>query len=87
MTTDGQEPLVTRFLGMSNVLQEEHRPDVQCSSQGALKKDMMPDQSLERAEPTGLLLPATGKNGRFTGACSSHSTINGTTDDTAEYSD
>ncbi|VDM60702.1 unnamed protein product [Angiostrongylus costaricensis] len=29
MTTDGQEPLVIGFLGMSNVLQEDHRPDGQ----------------------------------------------------------
>uniref|UniRef100_A0A0K0CU03 DUF1738 domain-containing protein n=1 Tax=Angiostrongylus cantonensis TaxID=6313 RepID=A0A0K0CU03_ANGCA len=32
---DGQEPLVTGFLGMSNVLQEDHRPDVQSSTRGA----------------------------------------------------
>ena len=42
---------------------------------------MMLDESLKRAEPTGLLLHATGKNGGFTGARSSHSTINGTTGD------
>uniref|UniRef100_A0A0K0DK24 Integrase n=1 Tax=Angiostrongylus cantonensis TaxID=6313 RepID=A0A0K0DK24_ANGCA len=33
---------------------------------------------LEQAEPTGLLLHVIGKSGGFTGACSSHSTINGT---------
>uniref|UniRef100_A0A0K0DKD1 Reverse transcriptase domain-containing protein n=1 Tax=Angiostrongylus cantonensis TaxID=6313 RepID=A0A0K0DKD1_ANGCA len=36
-------------------------------------------RALERAEPTGLLFHATGKNGKFAGACSSHLTINGTT--------
>ncbi|VDM51961.1 unnamed protein product [Angiostrongylus costaricensis] len=69
---------------MSNVLQEDHRPDNQSFSQRALKKDMMLDESLERAEPTGPLLRATGKNGRFTGARLSHSTINGTTGDTGD---
>ena len=45
---------------------------------------MMLDESLKRAEPTGLLLHAIGKNGGFTGARSSHSTINGTTGDTGD---
>ncbi|VDM54499.1 unnamed protein product [Angiostrongylus costaricensis] len=61
MITDGQEPFVTGFLGMSNVLQKDHRPDDQSSSQRALKKDMMLDESLKGAELTGLLLHATGK--------------------------
>ena len=39
---------------------------------------------IPRGEPTGLLLHATGKNGGFTGACSNHSTINGTTGDTGD---
>ncbi|VDM64025.1 unnamed protein product [Angiostrongylus costaricensis] len=82
MTIDGQEPLVTGFLGMSNVLQEDRQPDGQCSSQRALKKDTMLGGSLERAEPTGQLLNATGKSGGLTGARSSHSTISGTTGDT-----
>ena len=84
MITDGQGLLVTGFLGMSNVLQEDHRPDGQSSSRKAWKKDMMLDESLKRAEPTGLLLHAIGKNGGFTGARSSHSTINGTTGDTGD---
>ncbi|VDM57903.1 unnamed protein product [Angiostrongylus costaricensis] len=33
--TDGQEPLVTGFLVMLNVLQEDHRPDGQSSSRKA----------------------------------------------------
>ncbi|VDM52971.1 unnamed protein product [Angiostrongylus costaricensis] len=70
---------------MSNVLQEGHRPDGQSSSQRALKKDMMLDESLERSEPTGLLFYATGKGGRFTGARSSHSTINGSIGDVEFY--
>uniref|UniRef100_A0A0K0DE34 Cysteine protease n=1 Tax=Angiostrongylus cantonensis TaxID=6313 RepID=A0A0K0DE34_ANGCA len=45
---------------------------------------MMLDESLKRGEPIGLLLPAIGKNGGFTGARSSHSTINGTTGDTGD---
>ncbi|VDM56589.1 unnamed protein product [Angiostrongylus costaricensis] len=45
---------------------------------------MMLDESLERAEPTGLLLHVTGKNGRFTGARSSHPTMNGATGDTGD---
>ncbi|VDM60632.1 unnamed protein product [Angiostrongylus costaricensis] len=53
MATDGHEPLVTGLLGMSNVLQEDHRPDGKSSSRRAEKKDMMLDESLERAEPTG----------------------------------
>ncbi|VDM57426.1 unnamed protein product [Angiostrongylus costaricensis] len=56
---------------MSDVLQDDRRPDGQNSSQRALKKDVMLDESLERAEPTGLLMHATGKNGRFTGALDS----------------
>ncbi|VDM54893.1 unnamed protein product [Angiostrongylus costaricensis] len=59
--TDGQEPLVIGFLGMSNVLEKDDRPDGQSSSQRALKKDVMLDEFLERAEPTGLLLHATKK--------------------------
>uniref|UniRef100_A0A0K0D6A0 REJ domain-containing protein n=1 Tax=Angiostrongylus cantonensis TaxID=6313 RepID=A0A0K0D6A0_ANGCA len=43
---------------------------------------MVLDVSLKRAEPTGLLLLATGENRGFTGARSSHWTINGTTGDT-----
>ena len=84
MITDGQGLLVTGSLGMSNVLQEDHRPDGQSSSRKAWKKDMMLDESLKRGEPTGLLLRATGKNGGFTGARSSHSMINGTTSDTGD---
>uniref|UniRef100_A0A0K0DHJ2 SLC13A5 n=1 Tax=Angiostrongylus cantonensis TaxID=6313 RepID=A0A0K0DHJ2_ANGCA len=55
MITEGQGLLVTRFLGMSNVLQEDHRPDGQSSSR----------KSLKGGEPTGLPLHATGKNGGF----------------------
>ncbi|VDM58163.1 unnamed protein product [Angiostrongylus costaricensis] len=58
-----QEPLVTVFLRMLSALQEEHRLDGQRYSRKALKKDMMFDESLERAEPTGLLLHARRKNG------------------------
>uniref|UniRef100_A0A0K0DPL2 ADP-ribosylation factor-like protein 2-binding protein n=1 Tax=Angiostrongylus cantonensis TaxID=6313 RepID=A0A0K0DPL2_ANGCA len=47
----------------------------------------MLDESLKRAEPTGLLLHATGKNGGFTGARSSHSTIIDTTGDTGDTGD
>uniref|UniRef100_A0A158PCQ8 PEROXIDASE_4 domain-containing protein n=1 Tax=Angiostrongylus cantonensis TaxID=6313 RepID=A0A158PCQ8_ANGCA len=67
---------------MSNVLQEDLRPGGQSSSRKAYKKDMMLDEFLERAEPTRLLLHATGKNGGFTGARSIHLTISGTTGDT-----
>ncbi|VDM64579.1 unnamed protein product [Angiostrongylus costaricensis] len=74
---------------MSNVPQEDDRFGGQSSSRRALKKDMMIDESLERAEPTGLLLHAAERDGKFTGARSSHSTINGTTgvtaDDTSEW--
>uniref|UniRef100_A0A0K0DMG6 Reverse transcriptase domain-containing protein n=1 Tax=Angiostrongylus cantonensis TaxID=6313 RepID=A0A0K0DMG6_ANGCA len=38
MITDGQELLVTAFLGMSHVLQEDHRPDGQSSSRKPRKK-------------------------------------------------
>uniref|UniRef100_A0A0K0DB83 Reverse transcriptase domain-containing protein n=1 Tax=Angiostrongylus cantonensis TaxID=6313 RepID=A0A0K0DB83_ANGCA len=54
--TDGREPLVTGFLSISNVLQEDHRLDSQSSSRKAWKKDMMLDESLKRGEPIGLLL-------------------------------
>ncbi|VDM63585.1 unnamed protein product [Angiostrongylus costaricensis] len=54
-------PNISQAERMPNALQEDHRPDGQCSSQRALKKDMMLDESLERAEPTGLLFHAHGK--------------------------
>ncbi|VDM61120.1 unnamed protein product [Angiostrongylus costaricensis] len=59
---------------MSNVLQKDHRPDGQSSSR---KPGVVLNEYLERAEFAGLLL-ATGKNGTFTGAGSSNSTIDGT---------
>uniref|UniRef100_A0A158PAK9 Pollen-specific leucine-rich repeat extensin-like protein 2 n=1 Tax=Angiostrongylus cantonensis TaxID=6313 RepID=A0A158PAK9_ANGCA len=46
----------------------------------------MLDEFLERAEPTRLLLYATRKDGGFTGACSSHPTVNGTAGDTGKMS-
>uniref|UniRef100_A0A0K0D6A3 Integrase n=1 Tax=Angiostrongylus cantonensis TaxID=6313 RepID=A0A0K0D6A3_ANGCA len=42
------------------------------------------NESLEQAQPIGLLLHVTREIGRFTGARSSYSTINGTTVDTVE---
>ena len=42
----------------------------------------MLDESLERAEPIGLLLHAIGTNGGLTGARSIHSMINGSAGDT-----
>ena len=44
----------------------------------------MLDESLERAEPIGLLLHAIGTNGDLTGARSIHSMINGNTGDTGD---
>uniref|UniRef100_A0A0K0D3K7 Reverse transcriptase domain-containing protein n=1 Tax=Angiostrongylus cantonensis TaxID=6313 RepID=A0A0K0D3K7_ANGCA len=80
----GQVMRMTGSLGRLNVLQEIHRPDRHSSSRRAKKKDMMLDEFLERAGLIGLLLDATRKNGRFTGASSIHWTINGTTDDTGD---
>lgn len=44
----------------------------------------MLNESLERAEPTVLFLHATGRNGRFTGVLSCHSTINEAAGDKGE---
>ncbi|VDM63148.1 unnamed protein product [Angiostrongylus costaricensis] len=46
MASEGQEPLVTGFFGMSSVLQEDQRHDGQCSSQRVVKKDMLDDRGL-----------------------------------------
>uniref|UniRef100_A0A0K0DPJ0 Reverse transcriptase domain-containing protein n=1 Tax=Angiostrongylus cantonensis TaxID=6313 RepID=A0A0K0DPJ0_ANGCA len=68
--------------GMESI--QEHRG---CSEENKEhpKNDVINDESLELAEPTGLLLHATGKNGGFTGARSSYSTINGNTGDTDDF--
>ncbi|KAJ1361820.1 hypothetical protein KIN20_021169 [Parelaphostrongylus tenuis] len=44
----------------------------------------MLSESLERGEPTGLFLHATGKDGGAAGALSGHSRINGATGDTGD---
>lgn len=74
----GHEPLVTRILGMSNVVQVDHRPDVRSFS---WKERSAAQVCLERAHTTGLLLHTTGSIGRNAFARSTHWTINEATDD------
>uniref|UniRef100_A0A158PA11 Recep_L_domain domain-containing protein n=1 Tax=Angiostrongylus cantonensis TaxID=6313 RepID=A0A158PA11_ANGCA len=61
LEADEQVPLVIRYLGSSNAMKKDCRSVGQNSSRKAQKKDMIFNESLELAEPTGLLLHAAGK--------------------------